>query len=173
MNKSFKMNQDVQILILSYLEPEDIITLHNANHFLIINDLKTYFPFTIYCHKIVSNETIQWFEQHTIPLKLHTTHTVDEDGSQYWYQNGQLHRDHDLPAIVTKNGDQIWYQLGKKHRDHDLPAIMNADGTHHWLLYDNYYTRKNNLPSICNPILINDHFIETVQLYYRNGRFYM
>ena len=46
---------------------------------------------------------------------------------QYWFQNGKLHRDNDLPAVVYANGDQIWYQNGKRHRDkyHILDHTIN------------------------------------------------
>jgi len=34
-----------------------------------------------------------------------------------WYQNGELHRDYDLPAVVEENGTKMWYQHGVLHRD--------------------------------------------------------
>ena len=33
---------------------------------------------------------------------------VVDDGDQYWYLNGQLHRE-DGPAIIYADGDQRWY----------------------------------------------------------------
>lgn len=53
-------------------------------------------------------------------------------GSKYWYKNGALHRDNDLPAIERADGDKYWYKNGQHHRDNDLPAIERADGTKLW-----------------------------------------
>jgi hypothetical protein len=157
--------QDIQIVILSYFEPKDIITLYNVNPFF-LNDLKTYFAFTIHCYKIVSDEIITWFQQHNIPLQLFKEYKINEDRSQQiWYLNGKIHRDDDLPAVINSNGTQIWYQHGKTHRDGDQPAINQNNGTQHWLLHDNYYTRPNNLPSILYP-----PHVESLNMYYRNGK---
>ena len=38
---------------------------------------------------------------------------INSDGDQEWYQNGQLHRDGDLPAIIRSNGDQEWHKNGE------------------------------------------------------------
>ena len=54
------------------------------------------------------------------------------DGTQRWYQNGKLHRDHDLPAIVWAGGTKEWWKNGERHRDNDLPAVVWADGTQEW-----------------------------------------
>ena len=44
-------------------------------------------------------------------------------GAQYWFKNGKLHRDNDLPAVIYADGTQYWYQNGKFHRDNDLPLL--------------------------------------------------
>lgn len=58
-------------------------------------------------------------------------------GKRYWYKEGNLHRDGDLPAIVyenpssRKNMDRIvsaWYKEGKLHREGDLPAVIYESG---------------------------------------------
>ena len=52
-------------------------------------------------------------------------------GTQKWYQNGKLHRDNDLPAIVLFDGSQSWSQNGKLHRDGG-PAVEYANGDKFW-----------------------------------------
>ena len=56
---------------------------------------------------------------------------IYEDGTQMWYKNGNLHRDGDLPTLIT-NGSQHFYKHGRCHRDGDLPAIIYADGYQSW-----------------------------------------
>jgi len=38
---------------------------------------------------------------------------TDAGGSEYWYQNGQLHRE-DGPAVRYADGEEGWYLNGKK-----------------------------------------------------------
>lgn len=58
------------------------------------------------------------------------------NGDQFWYQNGELHRKditgEDLPAYIGVNGDQEWYQNGDLHRENDQPALIWANGDHEW-----------------------------------------
>lgn len=62
-------------------------------------------------------------------------HQVTTNGSNYWYnQNGEFHRDDDLPAIIYTNGTKKWYQDGHLHRENDLPAVIRADGTKIWYI---------------------------------------
>ena len=56
------------------------------------------------------------------------------NGSQRWYKDGEKHRDGDLPAEIYASGTQVWYKDGKRHRDGDLPAAIYADGTQYWYI---------------------------------------
>ena len=56
---------------------------------------------------------------------------IDSNGSQFWYKNGELHRDVDQPAIIY-NGSQGWYKNGELHRDGDQPAFVWSDGSQQW-----------------------------------------
>lgn len=47
------------------------------------------------------------------------------DGSEYWYKNGERHRDNDLPAILAADGSQQWYRDGNLHRD-AAPTIITT-----------------------------------------------
>lgn len=49
-----------------------------------------------------------------------------DDGAEYWFKNGQLHRV-DGPAISYENGTQFWYRNGLKHRTGG-PAVIRANG---------------------------------------------
>ena len=57
---------------------------------------------------------------------------VNSNGSQFWFQNDELHRT-DGPAEIDANGSQFWYQNGKLHRA-DGPAAIWADGRQSWYL---------------------------------------
>ena len=39
---------------------------------------------------------------------------IRADGYQMWYQNGQLHRDGDQPAVIWANGNKEWCQHGQQ-----------------------------------------------------------
>lgn len=49
-----------------------------------------------------------------------------------WYQQGELHRDEDKPAIIS--GDiKEWYQRGERHRDVDKgPALYTGPDYYEW-----------------------------------------
>jgi hypothetical protein len=64
-------------------------------------------------------------------MKTYTVN-VQDDGSKFWYLNGNLHRE-DGPAAECANGSKFWYLNGKRHRE-DGPAIEYADGTKCWFL---------------------------------------
>ncbi len=65
-----------------------------------------------------------------------------DGGDQEWYQNGQLHRDNDLPAVILTNGTQKWYKNGLLHREHDLPAIIYPSGEQIWYKNGKYHRQK-------------------------------
>jgi hypothetical protein len=62
--------------------------------------------------------------------KFNGTRT-DERGNVFWYKDGLLHRDGDLPAIEYSSGKKMWYQFGLKHRD-NAPAVIWADRSEIW-----------------------------------------
>ena len=73
---------------------------------------------------------------------------IDKLGTRRWYNNNDLlHRDNDLPAVITANGSQHWFINGKRHRDNDLPAIIYADGRQHWYINGEIH-RDNDLPAV-------------------------
>ena len=38
---------------------------------------------------------------------------IDENGTQKWFINNELHRENDLPAIIYSDGTKEWYLNGK------------------------------------------------------------
>ena len=112
-----------------------------------------------------------WINTSLAHLLYMSSDTTDVHGTQEWRQNGELHRDGDLPAISRANGDQEWYQHGKLHRDGDLPAFIGADGTQVWYQHGKLHRTKTNtstgnLPAIL-PAIIRAN---GTQEWYKDGR---
>ena len=56
---------------------------------------------------------------------------VDDDGSKVWHDaDGCLHRA-DGPALEYEDGSKYWYRNGQLHRI-DGPAVERADGSQSW-----------------------------------------
>ena len=62
------------------------------------------------------------------------THTAkDWSNNLFWRnQDGELHRDDDLPSRIWADGSLEWHQDGKLHRDGDKPAFISAAGSLQW-----------------------------------------
>ena len=65
---------------------------------------------------------------------------VDRDGTEFWYENGLLHRE-DGPAVIYSNGHKFWYKNGKLHRE-DGPAIVAWNGSKQWWMNGGYFFTK-------------------------------
>jgi hypothetical protein len=70
------------------------------------------------------------------------------NGDEEWYENGVLHRDNDLPAIVYSSGSKGWLKNGLKHREHDRPALVTCGGREWWV--DGQRHRDGDNPAIIN-----------------------
>ena len=53
-------------------------------------------------------------------------------GIEWRDDDGDLHRDNDLPASVFTNGDQEWFSHGFRHRGGGLPAVVYIDSLYVW-----------------------------------------
>ena len=54
-------------------------------------------------------------------------------GAMVWKnEDGELHRENDLPAIIYADSSKFWYKNGKLHRENYMPAIIYADGSKSW-----------------------------------------
>ncbi len=69
--------------------------------------------------------------------KRHRDGVFYTNGSEFWYNNGIIHRD-DGPAVIRPDGHQAWYQNGKRHRE-DGPAVTYSNG------YQEWYFNGNNI----------------------------
>ena len=65
---------------------------------------------------------------------------VNGAGTVRYYKKGtiQLHR-LDGPAVEHQNGSKFWYQNGELHRL-DGPAVEFANGVNEWYINDEQYT---------------------------------
>jgi len=72
--------------------------------------------------------------------------TINENGSEHWCKDGLLHRENDLPAVISPDGSKYWYIENKLHRDNDLPAVILADGRQYW--YKEGKSHRDNGPAI-------------------------
>jgi hypothetical protein len=37
------------------------------------------------------------------------------NGEEYWFKEGRLHRDNDLPALTRPNGTQLYFKYGVRY----------------------------------------------------------
>jgi hypothetical protein len=81
------------------------------------------------------------------------------NGSEEWYKDGLMHRDNDLPAMMTATAN-IWYKNGEIHRDDDKPAIEYTDGGMMWYK-EGLQHRDGDMPAV-----IIDNLIK---MWYVNG----
>ena len=155
------LNEDVQIELLSYLFPSEIISLYDSclPFQQMLNELSTHKGFAVHCSIAIDEVIIRWFREHHIQLHLLEEY-FQRDSIQLWLRNGKIHRDNDLPAIIDGNV-KYWRQNGLRHRDNDLPAEIWADGTQIWYQNDKVY-RDNGLPA--------EIWAEGTPRWYQNGK---
>ena len=72
-----------------------------------------------------------WREVFDLLIEQRSVQDHDVSLTYQWYQHGELHRDHDQPALLSSNS-QEWYQHGLLHREDNQPAIILTDGTKEW-----------------------------------------
>lgn len=85
------------------------------------------------------------------PAKVVEKNKITE---HYWYENGQLHRDDDLPAVIKWNGTtkilEKWYYRGKRHRNGIEPAEIEYGNDGHVINEIRYYNDCATLHSLSN-----------------------
>ena len=158
----FTLATDVQKIIMEFLEPQEIKVLYETckETKVMFDELTKHTNFIVDCKRIFLNKEIKWFKLKNIKLKLLETYYLSISGNQYWCQNGERHRDNDLPAEIYYNGDLFWCQNGERHRDNDLPAAIYTSGDQLWYKNGKFH-RDNDLPAI---ICYNG-----TQYWYQNG----
>ena len=158
----FTLATDVQKIIVEFLKPEEIKKLYESckDAKIMFEELTKHTNFMVNCKKIMSDKKIQWFEFNKIRLNLLKTYEIKINGYQCWYKNGELHRDNDLPAIITPNEKKYWYKNGLRHRDNDLPAVILQDEFQFWYKNGELH-RDNDLPAII--------YTDGTQKWFQNG----
>jgi hypothetical protein len=53
-------------------------------------------------------------------------------GAKQWYRNGKRHREGDKPALVYEDFRQEWWVNGERHREGDKPALVYEDFQQEW-----------------------------------------
>jgi hypothetical protein len=84
---------------------------------------------------------------HYQPHSVDDLPVIDSYGCQYWYKEGKLHRDGDLPAEIRSDGDRFWWKEGRRHRDGDLPAVICSNGNQLWFKEGKLH-RDGDLPAM-------------------------
>jgi antitoxin component YwqK of YwqJK toxin-antitoxin module len=136
--------------ILKFQEPEEIIALYDSLEDVIQEMIKhTNSNFIVECKVVLSNKEIEWFQSKKINVKLLEEYRIDKGANEYWYKNGQLHRENDLPAAISLRS-QCWYKNGEIHRDNDLPAVTSPNGYQGWYKNGEFH-RDNDLPAVIYP----------------------
>jgi len=64
-----------------------------------------------------------------------------------WYQHGDLHRLEDRPAVLAKNHTEWWIE-GLRHRGGDQPAYIRDDGLRLWYQHGSLHRDDKTKPSI-------------------------
>ena len=94
----------------------------------------------------IKNHSKIWYKGDKVHRDDDLPAIISSDGIRAWYKDGKVHRDNDLPAL-TNDGPQAWYRNGEQHRDNDLPAVINTNGTQSWY-QNNKLHRNNDLPAL-------------------------
>jgi len=121
----------------SYISHLSLARTYNLIYALIKTDKLKFLNYLYTTIPLISAGNINFYKlNNTYQLVLKEENDIKEIGTfygiRYWYKNGNLHRDNDLPAAIYPDGTQAWYQNGLCHRDNDLPALTWKDGRQLW-----------------------------------------
>jgi hypothetical protein len=123
--------KEINALIATYLkDKEGDYFRDQTGDFIIkeVRDRKTYTNGVYYEYKIDVYNNQFWYKNGELHRDYDKPAVINFGGTQKWYKNGKLHRDNDMPAVIFYTGTQIWYKNGKEHRDNDMPAVIDSYG---------------------------------------------
>jgi hypothetical protein len=89
-------------------------------------------------HEIANSDEIIYYKLHRagdLPS------LILQDGTRYWYKNGQLHRDEDKPAVISNEGSKHWFKNNLRHREGNKPAVIWYDNDQWWYKHNKRYRR--------------------------------
>ena len=96
------------------------------------------------------------------------THLFDDepaliynDGTKFWYKDGKLHRDNNLPAVIRSNGDVEFYKNGKQYW-----FINNKEYYYMNTIKEKFKNNILRLPNVENTTTLKDNGIDAINLYY-------
>ena len=159
MSSLVTLNDDVMMLIFTYLEPHHVIHLHHAFP-QIVNEIFQRNPhFKMPCYTYIRDDIVDWFEMNHKPLDLMIETKHCQLHVEY-LKNGKKHRDDDLPAIVSyEYGEfQYWYQNGKLYRENGKPALITRE----------YKTKKVKIDFHVDSIFIPHRYLQ-FEIVNKNG----
>ena len=112
------LHDDVLMSIFMFLKPHHIIRLYNEFPQIVVEIFQRNIYFKMPCKKYINQCIVEWFERKNLPLDLLIEIKTDLLYTRY-FKNGKLHRDNDLPAVVSHKYGQVqsWYKNGERHRD--------------------------------------------------------
>jgi len=121
----------------SYISHLSLARTYNLIYTFIKTDKLTYINFPYTEVPTSSAENIEFYKLNKnlyliLKEENHIQEMADIHGSQFWFKNGNLHRDNDLPAAIYHDRSQVWYQNGLIHRDNNFPAIIYSSGARAW-----------------------------------------
>jgi hypothetical protein len=71
-----------------------------------------------------------WTPEPIIPIEEQVFKTVLENGDVFFRNSkGQFHSVNDEPAYIDTFGSQFWYKNGELHREGNKPVAIYADGS--------------------------------------------
>lgn len=102
-------------------------------------------PFGSWFYNIVDEQIeemwIPWEDEKAFDAKEIEINPVNRNNETTYYSLGKKHRVNGY-ATLTKDGGKLWYQDGKLHRDDDLPAVIWANGNRSWYNKGTPYTES-------------------------------
>jgi hypothetical protein len=137
--------------VLYMLDVRDLARLRSAGGSEILPDGAL---FVWRATRVLSDIELAWFACARVRVALFEEVTINHSpvfpNATKYRRNGKLHRDNDLPALVSiSNGrvTQSWWQDGELHRDNDLPALI-VPGYAQEYLWRGKLHRPSGMPAI-------------------------
>ena len=130
-------------------------------------------PYIAFLYYSSMEETPKILAVYTVVVDIEPMTTGSTTRETWRDQNGDIHRDNDLPARIYRDAktgeinERHWYQNGMLHRDNDQPAIIDDDSSN--LYYINGVQHREKGPA---EYYETDEGLRLSEYYYINGKFH-
>ena len=145
------------------------IFVHNISKYLYPDEINNVYASCREAKKSIDSNSEFMYEKVCLHHQPHGC-IATENQIQIWYKEGLIHRDDDLPAVISEDNTEwnirtctyirfenifsvdiykskkYWYKKGRLHRDNDLPALC-SNGTQEWYINGKLH-RDGDLPAI-------------------------